>query len=236
VKDLHKDAVHVVRQLRWIFTGLALSGVRDWPAARIARRADALPAAREGLAGAPSDTLSAIRTTLGDCARCRLHKTRTHLVFGEGSVRPPVVFVGEAPGFEEDRQGRPFVGRAGKLLDRMIQALGLRREEVYIGNVVKCRPPQNRNPDADEIAACSPFLLQQLEALQPRVICALGNFAAQTLLRSKQPISQLRGRAASWHGIPLVVTFHPAYLLRNPAQKASVWEDLKRVLEWLGGP
>jgi DNA polymerase len=118
----------------------------------------------------------------------------------------------------------------------MIQALGLRREEVYIGNVVKCRPPQNRNPDADEIAACSPFLLQQLEALQPRVICALGNFAAQTLLRSKQPISQLRGRAASWHGIPLVVTFHPAYLLRNPAQKASVWEDLKRVLEWLGGP
>jgi DNA polymerase len=137
--------------------------------------------------------------------------------------------VGEGPGFEEDRLGRPFVGRAGKLLDKMIQAIRLRREDVYICNVVKCRPPDNRTPNADEIESCSPFLFRQLEAMDPKVICALGLCAAQALLGKVPSIGRLRGKTLNWHGIPLICTYHPAYLLRNPAQKAATWQDLIQV-------
>jgi DNA polymerase len=150
-------------------------------------------------------------------------------VFGEGSPQAELVFVGEGPGFDEDRLGRPFVGRAGKLLDKMIQAIQLKREEVYICNVVKCRPPNNRTPNADEIEICSPFLFRQLEVLHPRVICALGLSAAQTLLGSKPSMGGVRGKLMKWRGIPLICTYHPAYLLRNPAQKSATWQDLIQV-------
>ncbi len=174
-------------------------------------------------------SLDAIRLEMGDCSLCRLHSTRTRLVFGEGFHETSLVFVGEGPGFDEDRQGRPFVGRAGKLLDKMIRSVGLRREEVYICNVVKCRPPKNRTPNPDEIASCSPFLFRQLEAIQPRVICALGACAAQTLLKTSQAVGALRNKVHYRHGIPLIVTYHPAYLLRTPAQKAATWQDLREV-------
>ena len=178
----------------------------------------------------PAETvekLSLISSELTGCTRCRLHSGRTNLVFGEGSAKSGLVFVGEGPGFDEDRQGRPFVGRAGKLLDKMILAIGFEREEVYICNIVKCRPPENRAPLPDEAAACSPFLFRQIEALSPKVICALGLSAAQTLLGSTRPISQLRGKVHLWRGIPLICTYHPAYLLRSPSQKAAAWQDLK---------
>jgi DNA polymerase len=179
--------------------------------------------------------LTDIREEIGECTRCRLHSSRTRIVFGEGSPQARLVFVGEGPGFDEDQQGRPFVGRAGKLLDKMIQALGLVREEVYIANVVKCRPPNNRTPQDDEIATCSPFLARQLEAIAPQVICALGACAAQTLLAAAKSISSLRNKKLLWRGIPLVCTFHPAYLLRNPSQKSSTWQDLLMAHEILTG-
>lgn len=170
--------------------------------------------------------LAQIRQDLEDCSRCRLHSGRTNLVFGDGSPQADLVFVGEGPGFDEDRQGLPFVGRAGKLLDKMIQAIGLKREDVYICNVVKCRPPNNRTPNTDEIEVCSPFLFRQLEAIHPRVICALGLCAAQALLGSAPSLGRLRGKTFKWHGIPVICTYHPAYLLRNPAQKGATWQDL----------
>jgi len=173
--------------------------------------------------------LSEIRASLGDCGRCGLHSARRNLVFGEGSAHSGLVFVGEGPGYEEDQQGRPFVGRAGKLLDKMIQAIGLKREDVFICNVVKCRPPENRTPVPDEVAACSPFLFRQLEALRPKAICALGVSAAQTILGNTRPISALRGRIHFWRGYPLICTYHPAYLLRSSHQKAAAWQDLKEV-------
>ncbi len=178
--------------------------------------------------------LAEIRAALGECSRCRLHAGRTHLVFGEGSANSGLVFVGEGPGFDEDKQGRPFIGRAGKLLDRMIRAIGLQRADTYICNVVKCRPPNNRTPQEEEMAACLPFLFQQLEALEPKVICALGACASQALLGSSKPMWQVRAKIHLWRGIPLICTYHPAYLLRNPAQKAAAWQDLKEVLKLLG--
>ncbi len=178
--------------------------------------------------------LQIVRRELGDCTRCRLHATRTHLVFGEGNPGAPLVFVGEGPGADEDRLGRPFVGRAGKLLDKMIRALGMDRPDVYICNVVKCRPPGNRTPAPEEIEACSPFLIKQLEAIDPQVICTLGACATQTLLQTKSPISKLREGVRLWRGIPVIPTYHPAYLLRNPAKKADTWRDLLKILEILG--
>lgn len=166
---------------------------------------------------------------LGDCTRCRLHTTRKRIVFGEGSPAAPIVFVGEGPGYDEDQQGRPFVGKAGKLLEKMIKALGYSRQEVYICNMVKCRPPNNRTPNSDEIDVCSPFLIKQIEAIRPRVICALGACAAQNLLQLSVPISRLRGKIHHWRGIPFVATFHPAYLLRNPSQKSAAWQDLLEI-------
>jgi uracil-DNA glycosylase family 4 len=175
-------------------------------------------------------TLAQVREELGECTRCKLHAQRHTIVFGVGNPSARLVFVGEAPGADEDAQGEPFVGRAGQLLTKIIEAMGLRREDVYICNIIKCRPPNNRTPEADEILACSPFLLQQLRAIGPQFICALGGPASQTLLQTKEPISRLRGRFHDYHGIPLLPTFHPAFLLRNPAEKKTVWEDMKLLL------
>jgi DNA polymerase len=181
----------------------------------------------------PMQTLVDVRDVLGDCQRCTLCKTRTNIVFGEGNPQASLVFVGEAPGAEEDSQGRPFVGKAGQLLTRIIIAMGLQRQDVYICNILKCRPPENRNPKSDEIAACEPFLVRQLRAIQPKIICALGTFSAQTLLKKEIPISALRGRFHRYEGIPLMPTYHPAYLLRNPGAKRQVWEDVQQIMKAL---
>lgn len=174
--------------------------------------------------------LDRIRDILGDCRRCKLCQGRSTLVFGQGAPEPPVLFVGEGPGAEEDRTGLAFVGAAGELLTRMIAAMGLSREQVYICNVVKCRPPGNRTPDPDEIGTCAPFLRAQVQALRPKIIVALGRTPAQYLLRTAAPITRIRGTFGSWEGIPVMPTFHPAYLLRTPSAKRQVWEDLKRVM------
>ena len=181
-------------------------------------------------ASAFADSLESIQTDMGDCRRCKLSKTRTRIVFGEGSPGAGLMFVGEAPGFDEDQQGMPFVGKAGQLLTRIIHAINLTRDQVYICNVIKCRPPGNRNPEPDEILACSPFLNRQIASIQPEFICALGTFAAQTLLKTTQPISRLRGRFYDYNGIRLLPTFHPSYLLRNPDKKREVWEDMKLLM------
>ena len=182
-----------------------------------------------------NDTLERIRQDIGpNCTRCKLHKARTNIVFGVGNPKAELVFVGEGPGRDEDAQGEPFVGRAGKLLTQMIEAMGLRREDVYICNVVKCRPPENRLPEKDEIATCSPFLLRQLGCIQPKVICALGSCSAQTLLQTTQGISRFRGEWFDLLGAKFIATYHPAYLLRNPAAKGEVWKDLQKVMAVLG--
>jgi len=183
-------------------------------------------------------TLTALTEVLGDCQRCKLHQGRTNIVFGAGNASAELMFVGEGPGGDEDRQGIPFVGRAGKLLtDIITKGMGLTREDVYIANVVKCRPPGNRNPEPDEIVACQPFLHRQVAIIRPRVIVSLGAFATQVLLGTRVPISKVRG---SWHdydGVPVMPTFHPAYLLRNPGGKREVWQDIQTVMERLGlGP
>jgi DNA polymerase len=188
------------------------------------------PTAAAQPACAPRPTLPGVREELGECTRCKLHGHRTKIVFGVGNPAAHLVFVGEAPGADEDAQGEPFVGRAGQLLTKIIQAMGMQREDVYICNIIKCRPPNNRTPETDEILACQPFLLKQLQAIGPRFICALGGPAAQTLLKTKEPISRLRGRFFDFHGLPLLPTFHPAYLLRNPHEKKTVWEDMKLLL------
>lgn len=180
------------------------------------------------------DTLERIRADIGDCTRCRLHKARHNIVFGVGNPKAPLVFVGEGPGHDEDMQGEPFVGRAGKLLTQMIEAMSLKREDVYICNVVKCRPPENRLPERDEIATCSPFLFRQLEVIQPKVICCLGTCSAQTLLATNQGISKFRGEWFDFRGAKLIATYHPAYLLRNPNAKGEVWKDLQKVMAVLG--
>lgn len=179
-------------------------------------------------------TLDEVRRELGDCRRCKLCNGRKNLVFGVGNPRAQLVFVGEGPGADEDEQGIPFVGAAGQLLTKMIEAMGFGRDEVYICNVVKCRPPGNRNPEPDEIAACEPFLKAQIAAIRPKAIVALGKFAAQTLLREETPITRLRGQWRTYQGIPLMPTFHPAYLLRSPNEKKNAWADLKQVMTMLG--
>ncbi|MHB8481233.1 MAG: uracil-DNA glycosylase [Nitrospiria bacterium] len=178
-------------------------------------------------------TLEEVRNWLGECHRCKLHSTRTQIVFGSGNPQPELVFVGEGPGEEEDLQGKPFVGRAGQLLTKMIEAMGLTREDVYIANIVKCRPPKNRNPEADEISSCSPFLTAQLSVLKPKVICTLGTFASKFLLKTEEKISKLRGRFHLVQGVKVMPTYHPAYLLRNPSEKKVVWEDLQIMMQEL---
>src|SRR5215813_3669980 len=181
-----------------------------------------------------NDTLLKIREYLGDCKRCRLHKTRHSIVFGDGNPKAELVFVGEGPGADEDEQGLPFVGRAGKLLTQMIEAMGLQRKDVYICNVVKCRPPQNRQPEHDEVAECSPFLFRQIDTIAPKVVVCLGATAAQTILQTNRGISHFRGEWQEFRGRKLIATYHPAYLLRNPAAKGEVWRDLQKVMAELG--
>ena len=177
------------------------------------------------------ETLEEIRIGLGDCQLCKLARRRNRIVFGEGNPKARLVFVGEGPGVEEDRQGQPFVGAAGQLLTRIIEAIKLSRNQVYICNIIKCRPPANRNPEPDEIKTCFPFLERQIVAIQPDFIIALGTFAAQTLLETTTPISRLRGRFHTYKGIKVVPTYHPAYLLRNPDKKRDVWEDMKMLMK-----
>jgi len=182
-----------------------------------------------------NDSLERIRADIGpDCTRCKLHKARTNIVFGVGNRNAELVFVGEGPGHDEDIQAEPFVGRAGRLLTQMIEAMGLRRSDVYICNVVKCRPPENRLPERDEIATCSPYLIRQLDVIHPKVICCLGACSAQTLLNTNQGISRYRGEWFDYRGGKLIATYHPAYLLRNPAAKGEVWKDLQKIMALLG--
>ncbi len=181
------------------------------------------------------EALAAIRHELGDCTRCKLHgQGRKQIVFGVGNPAADIMFVGEAPGADEDTQGIPFVGRAGQLLTKMIEAMGLRRDEVYIANVLKCRPPGNRDPEPDEVGTCEPFLFQQIASVQPKVIIALGAFAARALLKTQDPISRMRGRVYDYRGAQLIPTFHPSFLLRSPGYKREAWEDLKKALGLLG--
>jgi DNA polymerase len=179
----------------------------------------------------PANALRSLREEIGDCTRCVLHtQGRTHVVFGVGNPAAALMFVGEAPGADEDIQGEPFVGRAGQLLTKIIEAIGLARSDVYIANVIKCRPPGNRNPAPEEVSTCQPFLFRQIDIIRPRVIVALGTFAAHTLLGTDAPISRLRGRVHEFRGgSKLVPTFHPAFLLRSPDRKRDVWEDMKKV-------
>ncbi len=180
-------------------------------------------------AGDPAAELRAVRELLGDCQRCKLAGGRKNIVFGQGNPRAELMFIGEAPGSEEDEQGLAFVGKAGQLLTRIIEAMGLRREDAFIANVIKCRPPGNRNPEPDEILSCQPFLEKQIAAIRPKVLVGLGKFGAQWLLKTAEPISRLRGRLGDYAGIPVMPTYHPAYLLRNASAKKEVWEDMKVV-------
>ncbi len=183
----------------------------------------------------PGEALTAIRDDIGECVRCKLHTLgRKQIVFGAGSMSAEIMFVGEAPGADEDEQGIPFVGRAGQLLTRMIGAMGLQRDDVYIANVLKCRPPGNRNPEPDEIQTCQPFLFRQLASIRPRVVIALGAFAARTLLATEEPISRLRGRVFEYRGSKLIPTYHPSFLLRSPGNKREAWDDLKMALGVIG--
>jgi uracil-DNA glycosylase family 4 len=221
----HAVLAHVAEQRALGVAGVPRAACRVTPATDAEARTTGVP------------TLGDVRADLGDCTRCKLAGGRTNLVFGVGDPRARLVFVGEGPGADEDAKGEPFVGRAGQLLTEIItKGMRLRREDVYICNVVKCRPPGNRNPEPDEVAACEPFLVRQLDAIGPEVIVALGKFAAQTLLRSKTPITQLRGRWFDYHGVMLMPTFHPAYLLRNPGDKRLVWEDIQKVMRVLQLP
>ena len=226
------------------FRELGVDGLNRGPEWRTRAEATVAPAAAAVEAGtaaadvavSPAETLAALKAHIGPaCTRCKLHTLgRRQVVFGVGSPTASLMFVGEGPGEDEDRQGEPFVGRAGQLLTKIIEAIGLTRQQVYIANVIKCRPPGNRNPEPDEVATCEPFLFEQIAAIQPKVIVALGKFAAQSLLRSTEPITRLRGRVFEFRGAALVPTFHPAYLLRNPPAKRDVWEDMKKVRDMLG--
>ncbi len=233
-----RDLIRYVRDLGWSDPPELPVAARPAPRASLAparTRASAPSARTPAESPAPGD-LADLGLEAGSCTLCRLAETRTSVVFGEGAEHAPVMFVGEGPGAEEDRTGRPFVGQAGKLLDGMIFALGFARGEVYIANVVKCRPPGNRDPQADEAAACAPWLDRQIDLIRPRVLVALGRPAARRLTGSTAPMRAMRGRWTSYRGIPVLVTFHPAYLLRSPAEKRSAWEDLKAVRSKLDEP
>jgi uracil-DNA glycosylase family 4 len=246
--DLRAELQAVVGQLRTNLASRARSGLARVSADLSARPAgDRKPApVRPPVAAAPAVVavevapapdkprtggagLKVLRDDIGDCQRCKLAPSRTNLVYGVGNPDADLVFVGEAPGADEDAQGEPFVGKAGQLLTKMIEAMGYARSDVYICNVLKCRPPANRNPEPDEVASCEPFLKRQLAAIRPRMIVALGKFAAQCLLRDDTPITRMRGGFRSYEGIPLMPTLHPAYLLRDPSKKKLAWEDLKAV-------
>jgi uracil-DNA glycosylase family 4 len=221
----------VADHLRY-YRELGVEGVSRDPAWRRRLHENAQPdAVVEVVTDDAAKVLALIKEELGpDCSRCKLHTLgRKQVVFGVGNPNADLMFVGEAPGADEDEQGEPFVGRAGQLLTKIIEAIGLERDDVYIANVIKCRPPGNRNPEPDEVERCQPFLFRQIDAIKPKVIVALGKFAAQALLQTTDPITRLRGRTFKYRGATLIPTFHPAYLLRNPSSKREVWEDMKKV-------
>jgi uracil-DNA glycosylase family 4 len=212
------------------------SGAPAAPRATAPAPARTVEAPRPAAAQAPpAETLEEIRADLGDCQRCVLAKTRTKIVFGQGNPQARLMFVGEAPGGDEDEQGLAFVGKAGQLLTKIIEAINLKRDDVFIANVLKCRPPGNRNPETDEILQCQPFLERQIASIRPIVIVGLGKFAGQWLLKTMQPITRLRGTLGTYQGIQVMPTYHPAYLLRNPEAKKDVWEDMKVVRDLLRG-
>jgi len=223
-REIGVDSIEVAA----VGAGPSPSG-RGWRDSHAKREPDR--AKPQEMPGAPGEGLSldAIRAEIGDCQRCKLAPTRTHIVFGSGNPDAELVFVGEAPGYDEDQQGLPFVGRAGQLLTKIIESIDLKREDVYICNVLKCRPPENRNPEPDEVASCNPFLRKQLAAIRPKIVCCLGTFAAQTVLQTAAPISRLRGKFFDLDGMRVIATFHPAYLLRSPEKKREVWEDMKQI-------
>ena len=220
----HQDIIQQLEFFRDI--GVQTISVHD---ARPAPAATELPISPDIAAVAPVDTLEAIRSDIGDCQRCKLAPTRTTIVFGSGNPSAEIVFVGEAPGYEEDQQGLPFVGEAGRLLTKIIESVGIKREDAYICNILKCRPPGNRNPEPDEVLVCSPFLKRQIASIRPKIVCCLGKFAAQTMLQRADPISRLRGEFHDIDGMRVIATFHPAYLLRSPEKKREVWEDMKQI-------
>jgi DNA polymerase len=250
VENLRQDLADTIAELRaylsWVAEGGRVFVSEAPPAVHAAQPArvdvpspnmpmpERTPAQSQKAVSLPVVSLEDVRAQMGECTLCKLHKGRHTIVFGVGSPNARLMFVGEAPGEDEDLKGEPFVGKAGQLLTKMIEAMGLRREDVYICNTVKCRPPNNRNPEPDELAACEPFLKGQLAAVKPEVIVTLGKFAAQALLRDQTPISRLRGQWREYEGIPVMPTFHPAYLLRSPQEKVKVWEDLQRVMGKLG--
>ena len=233
----NKELKNIVDSLKRYMELETLSGQKDLPIRRIQRgqvsSRDYTPYG--DLSPSKGGGLSRLESQVSVCAKCDLSETRTQIVFGAGSPVADLMFVGEAPGMEEDRQGIPFVGRAGALLTKIIEAINLKREDVYIANVLKCRPPENRNPLPTEILTCESYLIKQIELIKPKVICALGKFAAQTLLRSAEPITRLRGKFFDYHGAKLMPTFHPAYLLRNSSGKRAVWEDMKKIRKELSG-
>ena len=217
MSEITQDLVDYLQYAKRLgFKGLTLSG-------------ETVKILEEWDKGFATETLEMVQVDLGDCRRCRLHRGRKHIVFGAGNPQARLVLVGEGPGYDEDLQGVPFVGAAGQLLTRILKAIHLARQDVYICNIIKCRPPKNRNPEPDEIAACLPFLQRQIRAVRPSLICALGTFAAQTLLQTNTPISQLRGRFHAYEGIALLATYHPAFLLRNSGKKRDVWEDMQKL-------
>lgn len=225
-RELGFERLPIKREVRLKRTGTR--GRREEDVQRATGRPEA-----QGDTAVKEEALKALRDEIGDCRRCRLSTGRKNLVFGEGSPDAQLMFIGEGPGREEDRQGRPFVGDAGKVLTNMIRKMGMDREEVYIANIVKCRPPMNRDPEADEVQTCSPFLERQIDIIQPKVIMALGRVSSHRLIGSMVPISRLRGTFHEYRGIPLMPTFHPAYLIRNPKDKWLTWEDAQKVLEKL---
>ena len=231
-KEMQQEFGEILKETQSLLKSLQASGVKEIPAGSEPPAAG--PGAELSLAE-KEKRIAPVRAEAMSCVKCRLCKTRKTVVFSDGSLEAELVFVGEGPGRDEDEQGVPFVGAAGKLLTKIIEAMKMQRGEVYICNVVKCRPPQNRPPEPDEIAACSGYLETQLLTIRPKVICALGKTAAAALLETQAPMGALRGRTFEWKGIPLIVTYHPAYLLRNPAAKKEVWEDMQIALRLLAG-
>jgi uracil-DNA glycosylase family 4 len=223
--------VDVLAEIRRSLEHMALGGLKGFDCSQEAL--DRVKRWGEALVTQP-ESIETVRADLGDCRRCKLAGSRTHIVFGEGDADARLVFVGEGPGQEEDRQGRPFVGAAGRLLTRIIEAMRLTRSQVYICNIVKCRPPSNRNPEADEINACLPFLKRQIEAIGPEFLCTLGSVATRSLLGGERPISLLRGEFHDWMGVRVMPTYHPAYLLRNPDKKREVWQDIQKLMQAMG--
>lgn len=243
MEDIRSELLDVVRDVRTHLeyqTALGISSIETLPGGMVVAPQRLTPVAanqeREPLSKLESSAtmsqgLDCVRQEIGNCTRCKLHRGRKNIVFGEGDPSAVLVFIGEGPGHEEDEQGRPFVGAAGQLLtDIIVKGMKLKREDVYICNIVKCRPPNNRNPEPDEIEACEPFLIKQLQTIKPKIIVALGSIAAKTLLKSSEGITALRGKWQTYQGIPLMPTFHPAYLLRNPNDKALVWKDIQLVM------